>query len=184
MKRLIMMTVVAFAASLVNAASVTWGSGNVYAPNPDGSFGAKIGDSDAANFYLFVLADSEAYSKVQTDGAWATFGEKLNTATTTQTGTSSSKFADSLTDGYSAGQTVYAAVITTYKEGDKTWYTENYVTVSIDDAGGDTAVSNLSRYVGGDKSGGNLTWQSVPEPTSGLLMLVGLAGLALRRRRA
>ena len=30
-------------------------------------------------------------------------------------------------------------------------------------------------------------WQStaaVPEPTSGLLMLVGLAGLALRRRRA
>ena len=29
------------------------------------------------------------------------------------------------------------------------------------------------------------TWaQAVPEPTSGLLMLVGLAGLALRRRRA
>ena len=28
------------------------------------------------------------------------------------------------------------------------------------------------------------TWQSVPEPTSGLLMLLGVAGLALRRRRA
>ncbi|MBP3672800.1 MAG: PEP-CTERM sorting domain-containing protein [Oscillospiraceae bacterium] len=27
-------------------------------------------------------------------------------------------------------------------------------------------------------------WVAVPEPTSGLLMLVGLAGLALRRRRA
>ncbi len=27
-------------------------------------------------------------------------------------------------------------------------------------------------------------WTAVPEPTSGLLMLVGLAGLALRRRRA
>lgn len=27
-------------------------------------------------------------------------------------------------------------------------------------------------------------WQAVPEPTSGLLMLVGLAGLALRRKRA
>ena len=32
----------------------------------------------------------------------------------------------------------------------------------------------------------NATWTAVaiPEPTSGLLMLVGLAGLALRRRRA
>jgi len=27
-------------------------------------------------------------------------------------------------------------------------------------------------------------WSAVPEPTSGLLMLIGLAGLALRRRRA
>ena len=27
-------------------------------------------------------------------------------------------------------------------------------------------------------------WQSVPEPTSGLLMLLGLAGLALKRKRA
>ena len=27
-------------------------------------------------------------------------------------------------------------------------------------------------------------WSSVPEPTSGLLLLLGVAGLALRRRRA
>ena len=28
------------------------------------------------------------------------------------------------------------------------------------------------------------SWQSIPEPTSGLLLLLGVAGLALRRRRA
>jgi len=33
-------------------------------------------------------------------------------------------------------------------------------------------------------SGTSANFQSVPEPTSGLLMLLGVAGLALRRRRA
>ena len=33
-------------------------------------------------------------------------------------------------------------------------------------------------------TGGNFTAAAVPEPTSGLLMLLGMAGLALRRRRA
>ena len=42
--------------------------------------------------------------------------------------------------------------------------------------------SFVNRTIGyGTQSG---VTQSVPEPTSGLLMLVGLAGLALRRRRA
>ena len=31
---------------------------------------------------------------------------------------------------------------------------------------------------------GNGTWTAVPEPTSGLLMLLGVAGLALKRKKA
>ena len=47
--------------------------------------------------------------------------------------------------------------------------------------------STTGQRVLGTASSGNLTWTavtSVPEPTSGLLMLVGLGALALRRRRA
>ena len=35
-----------------------------------------------------------------------------------------------------------------------------------------------------DRSSAAGAWHAVPEPTSGLLMLIGMAGLALRRKRA
>ena len=47
----------------------------------------------------------------------------------------------------------------------------------------DSSSANKSFALGSQSA--NTTWdQTVPEPTSGLLMLVGLAGLALRRKRA
>lgn len=50
------------------------------------------------------------------------------------------------------------------------------------------AITGQQKYAGtGDlniKTAGPSSWSTVPEPTSGLLMLLGMAGLALRRRRA
>ena len=50
------------------------------------------------------------------------------------------------------------------------------------------AITGSQTYAGiGDikfTTSGASEWSTVPEPTSGLLMLVGLAGLALRRKRA
>ena len=50
------------------------------------------------------------------------------------------------------------------------------------------AITGSQTYAGiGDikiTTSGASQWSTVPEPTSGLLMLVGLAGLALRRKRA
>lgn len=48
-----------------------------------------------------------------------------------------------------------------------------------------TATSKILRDNDGTTAFGSAGWYSVaPEPTSGLLMLLGMAGLALRRRRA
>ena len=51
--------------------------------------------------------------------------------------------------------------------------------ISFKESGVSTALNDIS---GGYKGAGWYT--AVPEPTSGLLMLLGMAGLALRRRRA
>ena len=56
-------------------------------------------------------------------------------------------------------------------------------------AGSGITKSTTWAKVQGTASSGNLTWGTVtggevPEPTSGILMLVGLGALALRRRRA
>ena len=75
-----------------------------------------------------------------------------------------------------------------YTDGEGTeWYKGNIASYTFDSAS-DAMVSGLDLNLGGDGiavgNSGAISWQAVPEPTSGLLMLVGLAGLALRRKRA
>ena len=67
----------------------------------------------------------------------------------------------------------------------------NYLTVTTDQsstlAKSVNATAASVTFVGGNQSAyanNPANWSAVPEPTSGLLMLLGMAGLALRRRRA
>ena len=73
-----------------------------------------------------------------------------------------------------------------YNDGTKDY---TYTSSAVASSGlSDTAMGSLSFTFSDsvtDVVGTKNAWvSSVPEPTSGLLMLVGLAGLALRRRRA
>jgi hypothetical protein len=64
--------------------------------------------------------------------------------------------------------------------GNDLWYMEN--SGSRTTAKAVQTLSNLASKVGG--TGAAMAWTAVPEPTSGLLMLLGVAGLALKRKRA
>ena len=133
---------------------------------------------------------------------------------TGMTGATADSVAKSIIDGSYAGKTVYegAAVYNATKDqvavafakkttlGDyANEQTISYMTIVFDaanaaDAKNYMVTSGETPVIGQFSAAGLLaapqgsqagkTWTAVPEPTSGLLMLVGLAGLALRRRRA
>ena len=179
------------AAVVANAASVSWNSGVVFGPSDaNGTLTTgsayKLADTSTATMYLFTIADADSFAAVQSAGVYATYGDKLNTATASTSTLGSSKFAALTSTGHDAGSTAYAAILITYTDADgKQWVLENTATASISDLGADATVNNLARYNGGVNANGQIaSWTAVPEPTSGLLMIVGLAGLALRRRRA
>ena len=55
---------------------------------------------------------------------------------------------------------------------------------AVNNTGTDTFTWTAGTYGGLSTTPAEGKWSAVPEPTSGLLMLLGMAGLALRRRRA
>lgn len=75
-----------------------------------------------------------------------------------------------VSDDFTAG-TIYSFYFTAEDAAGNTYQSE---TVTSKALGVGTATMTFE---------GNGTWTPAPEPTSGLLMLLGLAGLALRRKR-
>ena len=73
--------------------------------------------------------------------------------------------------------------------GDQWFYTVYFDTEDITKAGNYGYVDPVKQSLPGTSGGKSYnfyhdSWNAVPEPTSGLLLLIGVAGLALRRRRA
>ena len=174
---------VALAAS-VNAAAVSWSSGTISLPS-----GTQAGKGDVTA-YLFNVTESiyntyAAYTdaaKLSTD-IYAAYKDSLGSADATKASTA--KGVAKLTDGrddYGVG-TYYAVVLYTATEGGKDYFTGNYATKAIESTM-DVEIADLALKMGG--TGGATSWQTaaVPEPTSGLLLLLGMAGLALKRKRA
>ena len=82
------------------------------------------------------------------------------------------------------------AYFAVFSDDEESLYLSATSSVAANTAGGQADFSvglNTSKILR-DKDGttayGSAGWYAIPEPTSGLLMLLGMAGLALRRRRA
>ena len=189
MKKLLIIGAVIAAAVSANAAAFTWKStsGRLF----DGQ-GSETANRYAGTGYLF---DASGVSQA---AILAAFASETGAASTLASALSSSAF--------SAGRAAESAAFT----GPDSAFTGYFVVFGQDASGNDaiyisdtttaeyTAVGTGSVVFGQQNAyssagfkdaaagyaGAGWYAASVPEPTSGLLMLLGMAGLALRRRRA
>ena len=185
MKKLIIALATVAMAVAANAAAVTWKSGTVLDPNGDTankSVTAYLWVVDAATYDTYA---GNTTGKAMSDAVYADYSSKLGDAYASMT-TTKKGVADLMDDSkaYGAGDTAYGVILYTFGSGDDLQYIGNVGKVTFESAM-DIDSANMSEFLLGDTSKAAPAWStaSVPEPTSGLLMLLG-AGLALKRKRA
>ena len=206
MKKLMFAVMAAGAAFALNAASsLTWQESELY-----GTDGQTLVADGSAKGWAFAI-DGAAYDYLAehyTTGdqiaqamalIYAGFDADKQTLAFELDGTKYSYTADNLVGDnpvVSAEGGIVFDAIKNLSSGDENWVATIF---EYTESGKDYYMTNVGYFeqrgsnkkfdgMGTDWLGANgdtaITWQSVPEPTSGLLLLLGVAGLALRRRRA
>ena len=180
MKKLIMAAVVC-AAVASQGATVSWSAGKIF----DGSNSAMgVGTGTAYLVLVSSLAQSDAVSYFAAGNTSAITGSAIGSAAI-----SDSKVAYNDLTGVIA-PTSASAFYYIVLNGDNMLVsaaaTSTYDTVttghSLEFASSKDYAKALPTQASAGYSGAG--WYAVPEPTSGLLLLLGVAGLALKRKRA
>lgn len=192
MKKLMIVCVAVAMAAVAQAASINWSITNVYSPS-DSTSKVSAGSMSA---WLFVTANSTdvttgipvtTMAAVQSvlDGGDLTGLSSLAAAHASNTAVGNIAGATGLT-GFSSGSlTAFAVVI----DSANLATAEHYFLVSdgATKTATFTSATGVKMLAWGDQtaiSQDPTKWSAVPEPTSGLLLLLGMAGLALKRKVA
>ena len=155
MKKLLILAAVIVAGVAANAAAFNWQAGNIYGADGTTKF------SGTATLYAIIGGVDTA----------------VNTATVTSGAVS--KANTNFSNDSLVGNTTYDFYFVIEDSG-KTFKSDVKADVLAQATA--TVTVNFGNMASQTQAAGN--WAAVPEPTSGLLMLLGMAGLALKRKRA
>ena len=186
MKKLMIAAAIVCAAAFANAATVQWAAGVITDAPTDGGWGKGLAGA-GYTATLSLYSDSALTSLIWSGSAseWEdgyTFGETEDAFT------------------YNPATTYYGKIVCTTSVNGQLQTLESqgfqFTTNPMDDAPSITIgslvddIGGTIQQIGGAEFTGDYGafsasgWTAAPEPTSGLLLLIGVAGLALRRRRA
>ena len=189
MKKIMIAVAIVCAAVMAQAATANWkvSAANIYNGTADAKYSGAAyffdasAMSQAALFALFEKDTSLDLSKQTGYLATGTVANGSISSSTAANQFSAFEQGSGTHDFYFVLVNDDAMYLSSTKANVNAGGTDAQVQISFGNQAPSTGATSKAMTEGFTSTG---TWAAVPEPTSGFLMLVGLAGLALRRRRA